>query len=253
LLVRRHRGRGLTRFAVRYLGLFTLAAVLLVAIPGTAILGFLILSAIHFGRADAEFDLPASAGNQARRLWALSRGLLVIGLPLAVSPLQAWDPFARLVSLLGGDAPLSAGFLRALGLAATVIAISAGTACALRKAGERPLRRAWFESAALLLLLVLTHPLFAVGVYFLAVHAFRQSVDLGAKLSPAGNRASLGRRLFRTHLASLPLLVPSWLIFAAAAFLLAVRTPYELAVLSLGLYVIGTLPHHWLHSDAEAR
>lgn len=252
LLIRGKRSRRRLRILLVYLGLFGLSATLLLYMPTATIIAFLLLSVAHFGLADAEIDLPEEATLLKKRLWALSRGLLVIGLPLALSPSLAWAPFFRLTSLLGGTTSFTEEALRFAGMLATGLAVVAGSACAFGNHAERPRRQAWLETAALTLLLSVTHPLFAVGVYFLALHAFRQCDLLGRKLDPANGSGSLGLRLFRTHVASLPLLIPSWLLLGAAVYWLNVRGPYDVAILGIGLYIVGTLPHHWLHNDAEA-
>jgi Brp/Blh family beta-carotene 15,15'-monooxygenase len=250
LLFRSRHGSERASLALRYLGLLLLAGAILAVAPAAAVILFLALSMLHFGGADAAHDLPRRASDRSRRLWAVARGGLLVGLPFALYPDAAWAPFGRLTSTLGSVASLGSPALRVGGLAVVLAALGSLLLYLRSARDDGPRAEAWVETGLIVALCTTTPPLYAVGVYFLVVHGFRQSAELGAKLAPAGaGEQSLGSRLVRTHLAALPLLVPSLAILTLAALSLGIREPIDLAATSLGLYIAGTLPHHWLHAE----
>ena len=92
-------------------------------------------------------------------------------------------------------------------------------------------------------------PLFAVGVYFLGWHAWRQMRPLAAALGlgPIRDLRSLARAVARIHVAALPLLVPTWAVIGAVWWLVpAARSPRGLALVSLAVYVAVTPSHDLL-------
>ena len=252
VLLRSWRVKGLWAVGLAYLGLFGSVLLLFLVAPAFTVLAFLVLTVIHFGLADAQTDLPARAPLRTRRMWAAARGGSVVAVPFAIDPMAAWKPFAHLIGLLGGPTDVSLQFLGATGGIAVAVALLCGIAVAVSP--FRPGQRAWLESALILIVCATTNPLYAVGAYFLAVHAFRQCAGLGADPAIGGAPGdSLARRLLRTHVASIPLLIPSWVLLLTIAAALEAWSAYDLAVLSLGFYIVATLPHHWLQGHDEAR
>jgi hypothetical protein len=92
-------------------------------------------------------------------------------------------------------------------------------------------------------------PLFTVGIYFLAWHSWRHMRTLApvvAGVRPADPR-SLGRALFRIHVAALPLLVPTWGVLLACWWAVSPgHTLHDLAILSLAVYLVVTPSHDLL-------
>ena len=97
-----------------------------------------------------------------------------------------------------------------------------------------------------------TDPLFAVGVYFLGVHAYRHSRRLActraimSSPSEAAPPASLLRRLLRVHAISLPLMWPTAIALAGLCWALGGVDTRTIADASIAFYMITTLPHHLL-------
>jgi Brp/Blh family beta-carotene 15,15'-monooxygenase len=147
-------------------------------------------------------------------------------------------------------------FLVGIGLAALVI-----EAWQTRREPDGP-RRVAATVAELIPFAVLgaiADPLFAVGVYFLVWHAWRQMRPLAAALGlgPIRDLRSLGQTLVRIHVAALPLLVPSWAVIAAVWWLApGARSPRGIALVSLALYVAVTPSHDllidWLRTRRRA-
>ena len=102
-------------------------------------------------------------------------------------------------------------------------------------------------------------PLFAVGCFFLGVHAFRHSRRLActrcvieaphaqsSQGRPAAPRSGLVGRLLRVHVASLPLMWPTAACLAVLCWLIGGADARTLADASIAFYMITTLPHHLL-------
>jgi len=236
------------------------AAVMACVIASLAIAPLLVigifgmLSAWHFGRADAE-DLSDISCVQSIRsipkgIWALSRGFLVVLLPfvfffdISVSTLNQLLAFC-------GNAPLTASDEWRL----NIVALTTGCvviACVsiLQSVAERNTRRAAVEMLEFIAIAVCfstLHPLFASGVYFLVWHSWRHF----RRLNRSVNHASLWsidlRSIVSLHRDSLILLVPTLLAVAWIAFRLGGDlAPMNLCLSSLLVYVVVTLPHEML-------
>jgi Brp/Blh family beta-carotene 15,15'-monooxygenase len=187
----------------------------------------------------------------------------VLGVPLAIHFAAAAAIARDLAALVGrhvDTAPATvrhAGtFLVGIGLAALVI-----EAWQTRREPDGP-RRVAATVAELIPFAVLgaiADPLFAVGVYFLVWHAWRQMRPLAAARGrgPIRDLPSLGQTLVRIHVAALPLLVPSWAVIAAVWWLApGARSPRGIALVSLALYVAVTPSHDllidWLRTRRRA-
>ena len=229
-----------------YAVLMVLAALALVKFPAFTLLGFLALSWWHFGAADGESLSGVETPAWISRAWGFGRGGLAVSVPFAADPAAAWAPFARLAALLGNPAFADTVWLGRVAGFAFAAAVLAHLACALAPRPARPRTFEWLESGLILAVGMYTDPLFAVGCYFLMIHGFRQSAELGRQLL-TGRTPSLRRRLAALHRAALWLLVPSWLALIALALWVRPAGIHDLAILSLVLYVVATPPHHLFH------
>lgn len=220
------------------------------AFPTPVVLAFAILSAWHFGSAD-ELDLNESVGKSNRFNWlvAAARGSLVLALPFVCHPTDSSDVANRLLLLFGSDdttayetivTPVSVGILClafVVLLGELFIRIRGG---ALYYAGILCL-----EIGSLVAAFAVLHPLFAMGAYFLCWHSWRHTRRLIRLME--GESTSIHRGLWRLHLRSLPLLIPTLAVIAAVlAWVLPHATIPEIAVVALAVFVVVTPPHQML-------
>lgn len=231
--------------------------------PGFAGLLFLLLTTIHFGMADATALDADGDGPTARWGLALGRGLLLLATAFAMNPEAAWAPFARigesLSPMLGSvwqpEIPLlrrQALFGMAFG---AVLALSSAFA-RIRRGRGRIAALDLAEHALVVAMALLADPLFAVGCYFLGVHAFRHSRRLACTsilMKPSAgpiahslHEPSPSSRLLRVHRMSLPLMWPTALCLAALCWFLGGLDVRTITVASIAFYMITTLPHHLL-------
>lgn len=168
-------GRGgpltLGLFALAYASVAALALTALLVAPTAALVAFLALSALHFGRGEvatsAERAGRPAPGGRAEQPAALAHGLVVVGLLVWARPDQT-DPMLRPLSPWLADAAVRS---RSAGLELVAAVVVTGLVVLLR-AGRR------VEAAELGLLAVtfaVAPPLAAFGVYFGAWHALRHT------------------------------------------------------------------------------
>jgi len=149
-------------FFVIYLTLSFLYLLVWKAAPFPATVFFLLLTAWHWGTADASLLFPPGLRWLS---FGLGRGLWVMLAPFAFHTPEAW----RVVQLMApeaGTAPSNLLFQGSL-LIPLVLTLVA-----------RPGWTEWGETLLLLLLLALTPPLVGVGTYFVAFHAWRHLLRL---------------------------------------------------------------------------
>lgn len=259
LVLPAHRPAGLgrgypLRFGASYLGLAVMAGLGWWRWPGAAVGGFFLLTAWHWGSADA----PALPRHQA--LWvvhSLLRGALLFAVPAQWWPVEAQDSVEGLLAFAGA-APLVAGQFAA-GAACLWPLVLAGHLALWGSYAvlQRPQR--WrtdaMESLLLTGLFLALPPLLALGVYFVFWHSLQHVLRLNSLLGyaatadPAKPWVALGRELgffarraWPPLLASLaalavlyalpgapPLSSPTWLGPALAATA-AVTLPHSLLV-----------------------
>lgn len=222
----------------------------LILAPVAVLTGFGILSAWHFGRADDRelsrlTRLPSPEGRG--RLWSLSRGLTIIGLPFWLAPVPTWDVVNELLRFCG----------RAPVVAATEWATIAGwclLVCLMvqisrigrrvRVAEQRAARQESLELVSLVAAFAVLHPLFAMGSYFLIWHSWRHLRILNQTLHGASEQTTPLTGLLKLHRDALILLMPSLVaIVVLARWLGGSVTPMYLTLASLLVYVVVTLPH----------
>lgn len=280
----RVRGESVWLF-LRYTSVMVLAALVFGFFPVVAIVCFLLLALIHFGKEDSESFLSpvsrADAGVRRResmnrfsagrastdktiRSLRLSHGCLVIALPLAVHPSEAAEFFRR-VELIVGHAPNR--FPWEFAMAGPILATTTAVALAMTAVKLWPhrsrLRRWTIESTAIAFAAVSLHPEFFIGLYLLAWHAPKHLLDLRTRHVPHGQGA---HGTMRSIFGSLPFLVPAWFTVVALVWSgggwsgggdmqgfadagsrsLGMVWVAKVSAATVAVYIVVTLPHHLL-------
>jgi Brp/Blh family beta-carotene 15,15'-monooxygenase len=245
------------RFFGIYVGGMIAVLASLVLVPVLTLAGFLLASLWHFGHAEAT---PAgTAGSLPMRICAsLARGGLVVGMALAASPeataavanelLQLLAPVRTLLALL----PTTPAALLPKDISVFGLGLLAMSACGwvgelafdLTPPSRLRLQRSLKDFGTFTLIGALcytTPPLLAVGVFFLAWHAWRQTQIVYTLLRPGTQRTHPLTQAAVVHLAAIPLLLPAWLMLSAAWwFSSANHSIRDAAILSLLVYLVVT-------------
>ena len=202
------RWRGKMRWQL--VGGYVLAALLTLAVwrwqPGAALVGFLALTAWHFGSADASVLLPEARPMRDPAWWlfAVGRGLLVICTPLTFRPGESarlLEPFA---ALSGAPGVVVADILRVARPLVWTGAILLTVGLRVEAYGrpiwqrDRRLTYAFVETAVLLALFRLAPPLLAFVCYWVAFHAWRHILRIEGLLH-LGVLLPLGRAVLDFH------------------------------------------------------
>ncbi len=151
-------------FFIVYLSISALYLFLWKIFPLPATLFFLILTAWHWGTADASLELTPSL---RWLLFGIGRGSLVMLAPFVFHWADTWSVIL-LMAPSAGLPPYSLPFIPALLLAIALNLFS------------RPSIHQTIETLLLLLLFYFTPPLLSVGTYFVAFHAWRHLLRLSA-------------------------------------------------------------------------
>jgi len=237
-----------------YIAVMTCVVAGLVLAPFPAMIAFGLLSAWHFGRADAE-DLddisPAySVESVPKAFWVLARGLIVVLLPFVCFFESSVEVLNRLLAFCGSTA-LDVSNEWRLNIATFLVGCFVlELASILRSVFEGNILRAGvetFEVVALVSCFATLHPLFASGVYFLTWHSWRHLRRLNRVINHGSSWSFNWHNIVSLHRDSLILLIPT----VVAVPLIAVRlggdmTPSSLCLSSLLVYVVVTLPHELL-------
>jgi Brp/Blh family beta-carotene 15,15'-monooxygenase len=224
--------------------------------PGVFALIFLGLTIFHFGMADATALRIDADGSLARWSFVLGRGLLLLATVFAMHPVLAWAPFAQIAEALAWKYEtmwmLDLLHLQKLSWLGVITGAGFAMAGAIARWRCGRARKACFdliEHALVAMLAVFADPLFAVGMFFLGVHAYRHTRRLACTrlvIEPPPAPAGFVRRLVRVHGISLPLMVPTVLCLIPICWLLGPFNAYTLAMAGIVFYMITTLPHHLL-------
>ena len=237
-----------------YVAVMTCVLASLAITPLLVIGAFGLLSAWHFGRADAEDldDISPVLSNRSipKSVWALSRGFLVVLLPFVCFFEISVSILNRLLALCG-SAALNASDEWRLNIAAFLTGcLVIELASILQSLAERNTRRAGVQ---MLELIAITscfgtlHPLFASGAYFLAWHSWRHFRRLNRVIKHESLWSIDLRSIISLHRDSLILLIPTAFAVPVVAFWLGGDlTPLSLCLASLLVYVVVTLPHELL-------
>ena len=237
-----------------YLLMMGLCTAFLAWQPGVATLLFLLLTVFHFGMADATAVHADQDGVAARWGLVLGRGLLLLSTAFATHAEAAWAPFAEIAAACGA---LNAWMpdldtlrsLAALGVAAGALLAMTSAVFRVRAGHARDAAIDLVEHGLVAAMASMADPLFAVGCFFLGVHAFRHTRRLACTrevLEPPAAENSVPQRLLRVHVLSLPLMWPTAACLAPICWMLGGFGAHELAVASIAFYMITTLPHHLL-------
>ena len=247
--------RQLVNFA-GYLGLMLACTLFLVWQPGVFALLFLGLSIFHFGMADATALRIDADGMFARWSFVLGRGLLLLATVFAMNPQVAWQPFAQIADAFAWNHEtmwmpelMHLQKLSWLGVIAGVGFALAGVLARGRNGCGRQAGRDLIEHALVVTLAMFSAPLFAVGMFFFGVHAYRHTRRLACTrvlIETPSASAGFLRRMARVHGMSLPLMWPTALCLMPICWLLGPLSAHTLAVASIVFYMITTLPHHLL-------
>ena len=186
LLRRPSRFPFLVVFFVLYLTLSFLYLLIWKAYPLPATLFFLLLTAWHWGTADA--SLLFQPGLRWI-MFGLGRGLWVMLSPFAFHTPEAWHVITLMAPAAGS--PPASIFFQTLLVFPLVLTLA-----------SRPGWTPWAETLLLVLLMALTPPLIGVGTYFIAFHAWRHLLRLAEMRDRPGTPSashvwlrSLGRLL----------------------------------------------------------
>ena len=242
---RRERKSFRTLFGL--LSIYLTLALLVVGVwyflPGAVLIGFLALTAWHFGSGDAVWE------TKSQNTWflnSLGRGLLVMSAPLAFYPSESGSVLAKLdihsTGILLSAAPYT--------LASGILMLALNNFVALLRDFKSPTKTyflTWLETLFLLLFFWLTTPLLAVTVYLIGVHSWRHLLRL--EIYEQDERAFEDKKLRhiirRFHQRALPITLISLaglgVIFWLWAFRISDLTNYTSAYLVL-LSAL-TLPH----------
>ena len=179
--------RDQARFYGSYLAMMAAYGLLWLFIPAWCLGAFLIMTMYHFGQADlAYWSLPSVAD----RLAYLSRGLLLIGLPIAAFPGVVDPIFVAIADVRVTDWPYVATH------GSVVCAVLVGQhvlALGLMLLARRPegWPREFLTTAALSALFFTVHPLVAFAVYFGLWHSLGHILELIRFFNRTGEPTSL--------------------------------------------------------------
>ena len=206
------------------------------------LLFFLVLTAWHWGSADAWLLVPT--GN--RRAWvvaAWARGLLVMSAPLALRPREG-AAFLRSFSALGAPIDAAAIINIAAPLLVLALALQIAAWIGARQNAARPLA-VFIETALLLVLFRATPPLLSVACYFVGVHGWRHILRIESLLPGAPTPENIARSVWDYHRRVLPLALLALAGLAPIALLWPQlwRAPGQWLVGYLVLISALTLPH----------
>ncbi len=261
---------------VFYLAVLSAAGVALWALPIWTLVGFGVLTALHFGLADQrdalEYDRgPPLAGHRSPNTIAggLGRGLVMLGLALAFDPAGVLATFGDAQTMLGVAAQVPAGAtVKSVGLAAVsvglVLIAAALFATPTARCRARLAKRHFVEVCVLALAAWSLPAITYIGLYFVSWHSLRHFARV-LRLESTGDdvgpiRPTHGRWLgaaFRLHLWSMPLSLPvvaALLLIGGAG--LQLESSHEWATLVLLSFVVLTPAHHllieWVYAGPAA-
>ena len=265
-LLRKTHGDTIARrfFGIYVGGMFAVLTSLVLA-PVLTLAGFLLVSLWHFGHAEEPWA-DGSASLPMQICAGLARGGLVVGMALAASPAATAEVANEMLHLLApirtllalpatAPAALLPKEIRALGLELLALSVCGWVgelAVNLTRPSGLRLQRSLNDLGTFSLIGALcytTPPLLAVGVFFLAWHAWRQTRIVFRELHPNSQQTHPLTQAVVVHLAAIPLLIPAWLMLAAAWwFLSADHSLRDAALLSLLVYLVVTPSHEVLCS-----
>ena len=222
------------------------------ALPATALVGFLFLTAWHFGSAEASVLMPYRPTFRDASWWmfAVGRGLLVVFMSLAFRPVETFAVLLPFVEL-GGNVPAAlvdlgrtALWLVWIGALLQTFAIRQDARALPGSVGRRRFTRNIVETCLLLMLFRLVPPLLAFACYWVAFHAWRHIWRLEWIVEPEDVGMPWWRMLLDFHRRTLPLTLAS-LLGLGLVFLVwpTLARSANTTVAYLILLSILTVPH----------
>jgi Brp/Blh family beta-carotene 15,15'-monooxygenase len=258
--------------ALKYMAGIVASVTVLMFSPRVALIGFGVITAIHFGFADTRHAALAVRGIKPARksLWLLGvgRGSLVLALPFVWSPAQAIEPAALAMTMLGGNklsvatslcqiagmGVLALSFVLIIGgiVSGSELGHSQQHAENSAGSGEDSLIFHLLEMALLAAAAAVLSPMFFVGTYFFGWHALRHFGFVKRWTEPPVQTTM--RSLTILHLWSVPLLAPTLTVyFLLGSWLIGWQQPMAWATLLLLFFAVLTPSHHWLVERSTRR
>ena len=214
------------RFLLLYVGMAGLVIAAWIMAPAACLLGFLVISMIHFGAGDARHGTGWVRGAEV-----MAHGGLVVA---GISQMHRPEVDVIFAYLTGGDTRLVWQGLDIL----TVIVGASLVVCLAQALWYRRWRGTAIELGALAILFAMTPPLVGFAVYFCCVHSARHVTSI---MSSLRQHMSASTMLLQAAIFT----VASWLAGAAAIWWLADMAdpqPVILRVIFIGLAAL-TVPH----------
>jgi len=214
------------RFLLLYVGMAGLVIAAWIVAPALCLLGFLVISMIHFGAGDARHGSGWVRGAEM-----LAHGGLVVA---GISQMHRSESDVIFAYLTGGDTML---VWQGLDMLTVIVGVSL-VVCLAQALWHRRWRGTALELGVLAVLFALTPPLVGFAVYFCCVHSARH---VAAIMSGLRQHMSANAMLLQT----LVFTVASWLAGAAAIWWFADMAdpqPVILRVVFIGLAAL-TVPH----------
>ncbi|NBR03571.1 MAG: hypothetical protein EBT94_10665 [Alphaproteobacteria bacterium] len=214
------------RFLLLYVGMAGLVIAAWIVAPALCLLGFLVISMIHFGAGDARHGSGWVRGAEV-----LAHGGLVVA---GISQMHRSESDVIFAYLTGGDTML---VWQGLDMLTVIVGVSL-VVCLAQALWHRRWRGTALELGVLAVLFALTPPLVGFAVYFCCVHSARH---VAAIMSGLRQHMSANAMLLQT----LVFTVASWLAGAAAIWWFADMAdpqPVILRVVFIGLAAL-TVPH----------
>ena len=250
MVARKDRGRSIKGVGI-YSALLLASTFLVFVTPPLGLAMFLVVSAWHFGGADAhdfggQFRLK-TRGNLLR-LTAASRGILIVTSPFVFRFTDMFGACEAWCTMLG-SAWISAEYTKVFqDFVLGAFTLSAATALVVmlslvRASNARAAGWVGFETILLIAIFAFLHPLFALGAYFLCWHSLRHIFHLRELRDPG---AGLGW-LYRL---SGPFFFPSLVVIGILAWGTgSLQSPERAAIILLIFFAIVTPAHQWLVSQ----
>ena len=214
------------RFLLLYVGMAGLVIAAWIVAPALCLLGFLVISMIHFGAGDARHGSGWVRGAEV-----LAHGGLVVA---GISQMHRSESDVIFAYLTGGDTML---VWQGLDMLTVIVGVSL-VVCLAQALWHRRWRGTALELGVLAVLFALTPPLVGFAVYFCCVHSARH---VAAIMSGLRQHMSANAMLLQT----LVFTVASWLAGAVAIWWFADMAdpqPVILRVVFIGLAAL-TVPH----------
>ena len=245
------------RTFMRYCVILSLSLGAFIFVPKLSLGVFVAVSLVHFGLADAR-ALENRSGSRTTRLSVLVaglvRGTLILASPFAMSPSASWSVFADILAIAGQTVTLEPPLLlqrTALVACGLAVMVQLGISFFRVRLGTgRTAVTEAVEVATIAAAFFVLDPLFAMGLYVIAWHSWRHMQPLSqifaSQRRPYGY-AEIARSIVRLHGYSLPLLLPTVLVFLIVGWWrLDAWTSEAMAALTVAIFVVVTLPHHLL-------